>query len=564
MRPILLCLAFVLLPCVAAAQDAYVQIEAHPSLATAQGRARDYAATLPDVNGFALRGPWYGVALGPYAPDGAQAALSRFRASGAIPRDSFVVDGASLGDRFWPAGAGAPPSVAAPTAAPAVASAPAEETPTEARSAEAALSQAEREAIQRALQWLGHYDAAIDGAFGGGTRAAMAAWQSASGVEATGILTTAQRASLMSEHAEAQAALGLEPLAVTEAGIALTAPMGLVAFDRIEAPFVHYGPKGGSGVTLSLISQAGDETALAGLYEILQTLDAVPPDGERSRRDGAFAITGAAPDRTTRVEARREGDRIVGFMLSWPEVQDPLVRRALPEMTRSLAVTGPPLPADAGFAASEQSLDTVSGLEVRQPLRSASGFYVDGAGTVATAAATVEGCGRVTLDGRHDATVLTAAREVAVLRPAVPLAPAVVAALAPEPGRLRSPVAVGGFPYGGVLGAASLTFGTLEDVRGLDNEAALLRLSLAARGGDAGGPVLDPAGAVAGMLLPGAAAGGRALPGDAAFALKAGEIEAVLAAAGVVARRAEGGAAVAPEDLVALAEGMTVLVGCWE
>ena len=44
----------------------WVQIEAHPTLAQATDRARAYANSLEDVNGFALGGGWYGIALGPY------------------------------------------------------------------------------------------------------------------------------------------------------------------------------------------------------------------------------------------------------------------------------------------------------------------------------------------------------------------------------------------------------------------------------------------------------------------------------------------------------------------
>ena len=55
----------------AAAQSAWVQVEAQPSLAQAQERVRDYAQFLPDVNGFALGGGLFdldgGVGLTPTA-----------------------------------------------------------------------------------------------------------------------------------------------------------------------------------------------------------------------------------------------------------------------------------------------------------------------------------------------------------------------------------------------------------------------------------------------------------------------------------------------------------------
>lgn len=562
----------------------YVQIEAHPNLREAEARARAYGGILPDINGFRIGGGWYALALGPYPADQARATLLRLRRSGLIPRDSYTSEGDTYREQFWPVGVvntPAPvveaPAVVAPPA-PLLETAPAEvvvvappapvvvpeETPREAQRSEALLSRDEKKDLQRALQWFGHYTAAIDGSYGRGTRNSMSSWQSAAGLDATGVLTTRQRARLMGEYRAAQAALGLGELVQQQAGISMTAPMGLVAFDRVEAPFVHYVPKNDSGVRLSLISQPGDRAALGGLYEILQTLDVVPPEGERAKQRDSFRIRGVEGSRTTEVVARLEDGMIFGYLLSWPAPQEASAARALAAMNDTMRRVGPPLSPDDGFEASEQSFDMVSGLQVRQPLRSASGFFVDGTGRVATAAANVDGCGRITLDRLHEATVQFQSDGIAVLKPVGRLAPVESARLAPNEGRLRSAISVGGFPFGGVLGAATLSFGTLEDVRGLDGSDAVLRLSLSAQDGDVGGPVLDGAGRVAGMLLPAPSSSDRALPADVAFAAKASTVRSVLQAAGVSANTAQGGANIAPEDLTTRAIGMTVLVSCWE
>ncbi|WGH79078.1 serine protease [Jannaschia ovalis] len=579
MRTILFSLAILslLLPGPVRAQDpVFVQIEAHPSLREAQERARAYGGILQAVNGFSLGGGWYGIALGPFDEAQAEATLLGLRREGLIPRDSFINRGDGYRDRFWPLGAGAvagartrPPETGVGTAdGPGIVAlapvAPPDETVRQARQSEALLDREAKRELQRALQWFGFYSAGIDGSFGRGTRNSMAAWQVENGIEATGVLTTRQRATLLEQYAEAQAALGLAEITVTEAGLRLTAPMGLVRFDRVEAPFVHYAPEGESGVRMSLISQPGDRAALGGLYEILQTLDIVPPQGAREKAPDSFSIQGLAPDRTTQVFARLQDGHIIGYLLSWPATQDDLAARALPEMERTLTSVGAPLPADAGFDPEAQSFDMVSGLEVRRPLRSASGFFVDRAGAVVTAAETVAGCGRITLDRLHEAELVLVQDGVAVLRPAGALAPVEVASLAPVEARLRSPVSVGGFPYGGVLGAATLSFGTLEDVRGLDGSDATLRLSLAAKDGDAGGPVLDGAGRVAGMLLPGPSDDGRALPEDVAFAVKARKLLDVLGAAQVQPATSDEAGPIAPEDLTLRARGMTVLVSCWD
>ena len=59
---------------IARAQDqAWVQIEAQPTLAEAIERARAYTSVFPDVAGYALNSGWYGIVLGPYSSDDAAA-----------------------------------------------------------------------------------------------------------------------------------------------------------------------------------------------------------------------------------------------------------------------------------------------------------------------------------------------------------------------------------------------------------------------------------------------------------------------------------------------------------
>ena len=83
-----------------------------------------------------------------------------------------------------------------------------DETKAEARDSEALLLPEDRMALQTALQWFGFYAGAIDGDYGPGTRKSMAAWQEAQGVDATGVLTTRQRAALLGAYQEQMAVYG--------------------------------------------------------------------------------------------------------------------------------------------------------------------------------------------------------------------------------------------------------------------------------------------------------------------------------------------------------------------
>ena len=565
----------------AIAQDnrAWIQIEALPSLLEAEDRVRDYAEFLPNVNGFAVGSGWYAVALGPYASrNAANGELRQLRARSRVPRDSFVVGAQSLQRQFWPVGADAqtaPPPVetsdlpddqaaeAAAEAAPGAPEVP-EETLAQARRSEAQMTGQEKRDLQVALQWAGFYNAAIDGAYGAGTRRAMAAWQEANGHEATSVMTTRQRAQALRQYNAVLEGMDLQQVTDSQAGIEMLLPLGVVAFEAHEAPFARYAATGDLPAQVLLISQAGDPRRLFGLYDILQNLEVVPLDGPRERRDDGFSITGRNDEIVSHTEVSLRDGEIKGFMLVWPAGDEDRRTRVLQEMSESFTRLAGVLPSDLGVDDS-QSVDLLSGLQIRKPRVSRTGFFVAADGTVLTTLEAVDGCTRVTLDGTTEARVAATdtALGMALLTPQSALAPLEVAELASAAPRLQSEIAVAGFSYEGVLGAPSMTFGTLVDLRGLNGEDALDRVALSALPGDAGGPVMDRSGAVIGMLLP-RDADGRRLPEEVSFAADASALEAAMRQAGVTARMAPGGAEMAPEDLTNKARGMAVLVSCWD
>ena len=581
----------------AVAQDrTWIQIEARPSLAQAQARAEDWAGRIEGVEGYRLPSGWYAIALGPFTRREADYRLRALRATGAIPRDAFLADGRGFSDQFWPrgddvvstpatdspapaqitvtpgtevpsteaanSGSETPPRDSATSNEPPAQTAPPRgETPAEARAAERSLTRGDRAAVQEALRATGFYDGVIDSDFGPGTRRAMAEWQDATGFDATGILTTAQRRQLLQGLAEARASLGLASVTDDRAGIRIDLPLADVAFAAYEAPFARY--DGDNGVQVLLISEAGDKDTLRGLYDVMQTLEIVPTDGERSFDGDAFTLTGANDRIVSQTEARLDGGAVKGFTLVWPAGDEARRAMALQAMRASFEpIPGIVLPDDAGDR-SQQGPDLVAGLQVRGPETSASGFYVSADGKVLTTAAVAD-CKRVTLDGATEADVVASdpATGLALLAPRARLAPIGLGRISAEVPLLQSEIAVAGYSWGGVLGAPTTSFGTLADIRGLDGQDAMDRLVLAARPGDAGGPVLDGGGGVVGMLLP-RDAGDRQLPADVHFAADAEAIAGFLGEHGIDPMPVTSSGPLPPEDIAKLGADMTVLVECW-
>ncbi|MEI4471600.1 trypsin-like peptidase domain-containing protein [Frigidibacter sp. MR17.24] len=600
--------AFIAQAGLAQAQQTWVQIEAQPNLRAAEERARAYANVFPGVQGFAMNTGWYAIALGPFgSPAEAERQLRQLRGDRMIPGDSYLADGGRFRQQFWPAG-GQPPAAATPidpgalaalpapdTAAPPaptelpapgapaqtapaaepvapVLAAPAspafpDETPAEAQASEARLSDADRRDLQAALQWAGFYSAAIDGAFGRGTRASMAAWQAAQGYEQTGILTSAQRAELTGAHDAAMAALGIETVTDEEAGITAPLPLGLVEFAAYEPPLVRYAPKDGSGVTALLISQQGNQATLYALYDQLAALDLVPAEGPRERGAQGFRIEGRDGTRAARAEVSLQGGLIKGWLLSWPVARDAQVATALETLRAGFRATGEhALDAGAGVPSEVAGGALLAGLDEPKPARARSGLFVDRRGTVLTTTEAVAECRRITIDAGTEATVTAsdAGLGLALLTPAAPLAPPATATFAATPPRAGAEAAVAGFAWAEQLDQPVMTFGRVAAAEGLDGQADLARLDLSALEGDTGGPVVDATGAVTGLLLPKGRGDGKVLPDSVGVAIQAPAIAGFLSAQGLTPAPSTATGALPAEELTAQALKMTTRVSCWD
>ena len=565
----------------ATAQDSFwVQIEAHQTLTDAQDRARGYAGQLDDVHGYYLGDGFYGIFIGPFDKPQAETALARLLSRRQIPSDSFVKNGSRFKQQYWPIGGGAnttqsvtlPADPAAQDPAVSTAELPRDPAPTpdetvqEARASERDLERPAREELQIAMQWSGFYNAAIDGSFGRGTRAAMQDWQIANNQEPTGVLTTQQRALLLQQYNAVLDSVNMRLVRDDASGIQMQIPTGVVAFSEYQPPFVKFEASGEiAQAKVLFISQAGNPGKLAGLFEVLQILDIVPPTGDRALRGDSFFIEGIDDSVHSYTSVTLQDGEIKGFSLVWPQGDDQRRERILDVMLSSFESLDGTLDPRIVPASEDQSIDMVAGLAVRQPRLSRSGFYASTDGLVVTTPEAVESCERITLDRTSDAEVIATDLElgIVILRPLEPLSPINIAAFQPATPRLQDRIAVAGYPFSGVLGAPTLTFGEVVDIRSLTGDDRMKRIAMLPQPGDVGGPIFDESGAVLGMLLPRQDGTTQVLPQEVNFSLDAAQIVALLIAQGVEPVMAATSAPISPVALTRRAADIAVLVSCW-
>ena len=223
-----------------------------------------------------------------------------------------------------------------------------------------------------------------------------------------------------------------------------------------------------------------------------------------------------------------------------------------------------------------------------------SGFRISAGGDILTNAHVVRGCAEVRLPsagGAPSHRVPVAARDDAAglallngpaasaFRPTgspsaiARYGSATVPSAAFRRGRGVRPgarVVVAGYPLRGILAAGlNVSAGNVSALAGPGNDRRLIQITAPVQPGNSGGPVLDSAGNVVGVVvsklnaLKVARATGD-IPQNVNFAVSAGTARAFLDAEGVAYRTASSGKSRAPEDVAAAARMFTVLVECWK
>jgi peptidoglycan hydrolase-like protein with peptidoglycan-binding domain len=515
--------------------------------------------------------------------------LQKFRAEGIIPRTSFTTSGSSYGERFYPrprtaqvaTQTDARPNPAPQTEAPAADQEPsavpdglAEVTLPEqpislakqlaqAKATERAMTEDEKKYLQRALAWAGFYESAIDGLYGPGTRAAMTRWQSANGYQETGVLTADQRAEAIADFQFLLAGLGFKEMVDAQAGIALRLPSALLAPVSYNSPFATYAAKGTGLAQVILISQRGDRARLAALYEVMQTLSILPETGPRNLAKSSFTIEAYDDRLHTTGFATLQGGDIKGVIFVWPRGDAARRARVEEEIFTSFTSVAGALGEAPILDTDLKPKDSLGGLTIRQPSFTQSGVFISSAGHILTAAQDFSECTSLLLQDGLPLSIAAQNAELAVLVPTQGAAPPSVGRFETERPDAPQYVALGGYSYGGKLGAPSITMGQLQALTNLKGRAGIARLEIDSLPGDIGGPIYDQYGSVIGVLLPPTPQGSRQLPANVQFMANWPLISETLIAAEAATSTDTKTVKLEPVDLANLAENTVGLIACW-
>jgi S1-C subfamily serine protease len=446
------------------------------------------------------------------------------------------------------------------------------------------LTDQEKRLLQTGLAFSSFYNGMIDGAWGQGSQRALERFALANGgsviiTNADAVLAALEAYSVLEEE-------GWERQYNASLDMSFLVPTAALIEGEPSDIFANLTVRGRS-VGYSLAVQDGPETAgfhdytagqaIGEVYEVRQPLlwitSARTGDGwslyTRSdyRRGWWSTIIVAAQDQDGGAFAAITGSIAPGYAPAIgispgvlergiTTVADILNEAEKREQASEPVGEAKPVPGNASGAGSES--------------RSAAfgtGFLVSAEGLVLTNRHVVSGCGALAVGGA-EATVLAddAVFDLALLKIA-PETGSVPATFAAEPARLNSDVTVAGYPLPDLLGGLNVTRGAVSSLKGIGGDGINMQITAPVQPGNSGGPVVNAAGQVVGVVVAKLDAAAVAevyddIPQNVNFAIRGEIAKLFLAQNGVDPVITPAAPALTPEDLAEAAQGFTRLITC--
>ncbi len=400
-----------------------------------------------------------------------------------------------------------------------------------------------RKGLQVRLAWSGDYSGAFDGDINAATLRAIRDFQARHGMTADGVISEPMLKGLIAASDEVESRYGLSLLADADTGATAAIPTALVA-DMGKTEMGHLWRSADGALEVETVRIADTGQTLSGLYQILST-----PTAERSVANSQFGgdwftLDGTEAGRAYTMKFEGRGGDLRGFSVSYSA---DMADRAEPYVVVAQNLFDPYAgEPDAALVASNdpKAFSTLlarkrGGDEAQRyataysdpanrhlfempddQLRGASpspvprtddfdmagtGFVVSKDGWLLTNAHVVKACKSVVVGDGNVATrtIFDPDHDLALVKVSTKRASSLGAPLSISAGkpRLGEDILALGYPLRSILAdSLNVTRGNVSSLLGLMNDPRYLQISAPVQPGNSGGPLIDLAGRVVGVV----------------------------------------------------------------
>ncbi len=436
------------------------------------------------------------------------------------------------------------------------------------------LADQEKRLLQAGLAFAGVYNGMIDGDWGPGSQRALERFTLAEG--GTRLVTNADAVLAAMEAFEALDKEGWERQYNADLDLSFLVPTKVLAEGGRSDVFLNFDVRGRSiGYSLTVQGPAGTVQ----LHQF--TEDSSVVEVYRVRRPTVWITSGRRGDGTnlyTRSDYRRGAwstimlsgkDRDAGAFAAITGSIAPGCAPAIGVSPGRLvdgiatlaALLEPPAAAPTPDSRVAQAPEVVPAAGY------GTGFLVTASGDVLTNRHVIAACARLSIDGQA-ARVIAEDKvfDLALLR-AEGLVGHAPAPFAQDPARLNSDVTVAGYPLPELLGGLNITRGAVTSLKGIGGDGINMQISAPVQPGNSGGPVLNGAGQVVGVVVARlsdsyAMKTYDTVPQNVNFAIRGEIAKLFLAQNGGDPVIEPAGAPLPPEELAEVAQAFTRLVTC--
>jgi len=276
---------------------------------------------------------------------------------------------------------------------------PAQSSPAPAKGVYAAMTDAERSAIQSDLIWTGDYNGVVGAEFSDRAVAAVQAFQKRNGGKDTGILNPDERVKLAQAAKARQELAGWRMVDDAATGARLGIPQKL-APQTGQAKAGSRWQSGHGEVQIETFRTAAPGTTLAGVFEEQKKEPAGRKIEYNVLRPDFFVISGLQGLKKFYVRGQARDNEVRGLTILYDQAMEGSVDRIAVAMSSAFV----PFPAQAA----------VAGPPPRRKVEYGTGFVVSAAGDILTDSALLDGCDFIVVPGFGYAERIAEEKDVAL------------------------------------------------------------------------------------------------------------------------------------------------------